>query len=83
MNWVYPVTGLYWGPSAVYLYLRRGRRITHRWAREHGMDMEQVMSSAGEEDDPRATGRSRGGTGGRSPMASVTVAPAARWVTSR
>ena len=52
MNWVYPITGLYWGPLAVYLYLRRGRQMTPRWAGEHGMDMEQMMSSDEEEEDP-------------------------------
>jgi hypothetical protein len=45
MNWVYPITGLYWGPVAVYLYFRRGRQMSHRWARQHGIDMEQMMSS--------------------------------------
>lgn len=52
MNWVYPITGLYWGPVAVYFYFRRGRQMSHRWAREHGMDMEQMMSSGGKEDPP-------------------------------
>ncbi len=46
MNWVYPITGLYWGPVAVYLYFRRGRQMSTRWAREHGMDLEQVMAAA-------------------------------------
>jgi hypothetical protein len=50
MNWVWPITGLYWGPVAVYFYFRRGRQMTHRWAREHGIDMEQMMSS--EDEDP-------------------------------
>jgi hypothetical protein len=50
MDWVYPITGLYWGPVAVYFYFRRGRHMSHRWAREHGIGMEQMMSS--EEEDP-------------------------------
>jgi hypothetical protein len=54
MNWVYPITGLYWGPVAVYFYFRRGRQMSHRWAREHdvAMEMEQMMSSEDEEDPP-------------------------------
>jgi hypothetical protein len=38
MNWVWPITGLYRGPAAVYFYFSRGRQMTHRWARDHGMD---------------------------------------------
>jgi hypothetical protein len=49
MNWVYPITGLYWGPVAVYSYFRRGRQMSHRWARQHAIDMEQMMSSGGED----------------------------------
>ncbi len=30
MNWVWPITALYWGPVAVYFYIRRGRRMSHR-----------------------------------------------------
>ena len=52
MNWVYPITGLYWGPVAVYFYVRRGRPMSQRWAQEHGMDMEQMMSSGDGEEDP-------------------------------
>jgi hypothetical protein len=36
MNLVYPITGLYWGPIAVYFYFRRGRRMSPQWGREHG-----------------------------------------------
>ena len=36
MNAVWPITALYFGPVAVWFYFRRGRRTSHRWAREHG-----------------------------------------------
>ncbi|MHB1571616.1 MAG: DUF4396 domain-containing protein [Solirubrobacteraceae bacterium] len=49
MNWVWPITGLYLGPVAVYFYFRRGRQMSHRWAHEHGMEMEEMMSSDGED----------------------------------
>lgn len=52
MNWVYPITGLYWGPVAVYLYATRGKRMTERWARERGMEMEQMMGSGDEREPP-------------------------------
>ncbi len=51
MNAVYPITALYWGPVAVWFYFRRGKRMSHRWAEEHGNDMEEMMSS-GDEDPP-------------------------------
>jgi hypothetical protein len=47
MNWVWPITALYWGPVAVWLYFRRGRRMSHKWAREHDVDMDAMMSSGG------------------------------------
>jgi Domain of unknown function (DUF4396) len=50
MNWVYPITALYWRPVAVHLYFRRGRRMSHKWRRQHGSDIEQPSSS--EESDP-------------------------------
>jgi hypothetical protein len=52
MNWVYPITGLYWGPVAVYFYVRRGRHMSPRWALEHRVDMAQMLASDGE--DPPA-----------------------------
>jgi hypothetical protein len=42
MNWVRPITGLYWGLVAVYFYVHRGRQMPHRSAREQGIDMEQM-----------------------------------------
>ena len=35
---------------AVYFYFRRGRQMSARWMREHGTDMEQMMST--DEEDP-------------------------------
>jgi hypothetical protein len=52
MNWVYPITALYWGPVAVFLYFTRGRRMSARWAREHRVDLEQMMSPDEEQDPP-------------------------------
>jgi hypothetical protein len=51
MNWVWPITGLYWGPVAVYFYLTRGRHMSHRWAKERGVRLQAMMSS-GEQDPP-------------------------------
>ncbi len=51
MNLVWPITALYLGPIAVWGYLARGRRMSRRWAHEHGHDMREVMSDA--ERDPR------------------------------
>jgi uncharacterized protein DUF4396 len=50
MDWVWPITALYWGPVAVRSYFARGRRMSHRWAREHDVDMKQTMG--GDEHDP-------------------------------
>jgi hypothetical protein len=52
MNAVYPITALYWGPVAVWFYLRRGRRMSHRWAEEHGRDMDEMMAS--DDEDPQS-----------------------------
>jgi len=49
MNLVWPISALYWGPLAAWLYFRRGRRMTHRWAREHGVSVEQMTSGDGNE----------------------------------
>lgn len=50
MNAVYPLTALYFGPVAAWFYFRRGVRMSPQWAREHGIDMDQMTSS--EEEDP-------------------------------
>lgn len=50
MNAVWPITALYWGPVALWFYARRGRRMSARWAQEHRMDLEDMMSSG--EDEP-------------------------------
>ena len=52
MDWVWPITALYWGPVAVWFYFRRGKQMSPRWAQEHGIDMDQMMSSDREEDPP-------------------------------
>lgn len=49
MNAVWPITALYWGPVALWLYLRRGKRMSHRWMREHDVEMEELTPSG---DDP-------------------------------
>jgi len=38
MEIVWPVTALYFGPVAVWAYVRFGRPASHRWQREHGVD---------------------------------------------
>jgi hypothetical protein len=50
MNAVWPITALYWGPVAVYGYFRRGKQMSTKWADEHDMDMDEMMSQ--DEDDP-------------------------------
>jgi hypothetical protein len=35
MEWVWPITGLYLGPAAVWAYYRWGRPNSHRWLQEH------------------------------------------------
>ncbi|HEU4973566.1 MAG TPA: DUF4396 domain-containing protein [Baekduia sp.] len=50
MNLVWPITALYWGPVAVWGYFTRGRRMSMRWADEHDMDLDEMMS--GDRDDP-------------------------------
>lgn len=45
MNLVWPITALYRGSVAAYFYFRPGRQMSQRWAREHGMDMDEMMSS--------------------------------------
>ena len=52
MHAVYPITALYWGPLAVWLYFRRGRRMSRRWAEERGADMDEMMSD--DRDEPRS-----------------------------
>lgn len=52
MNWVYPITALYWGPVAIYFYATRGRRMTQRWAREHNTRLERMTPSSDREADP-------------------------------
>ncbi|MBR7830907.1 DUF4396 domain-containing protein [Actinospica sp. MGRD01-02] len=37
MNLVYPITALYWGPVALWFYLRYGRRTAKPEIRAHGM----------------------------------------------
>lgn len=50
MNWVWPITALYWGPVALWGYFSRGKRMSMKWADEHGVDMDELMSDDG--DDP-------------------------------
>lgn len=38
MNWVWPVTALYFGPVAVWAYRRWGRPAAEAWQREHGVN---------------------------------------------
>jgi hypothetical protein len=38
MEWVWPVTGLYFGPIAVWGYLRYGRPTSSKWLAEQGLD---------------------------------------------
>ncbi len=38
MNWVWPVTALYFGPLAVWAYHRYGRRASPRWLDQHGLE---------------------------------------------
>ncbi len=38
MQWVWPLTGLYLGPAAVWAYSRWGRPNSHRWLQEHHRD---------------------------------------------
>lgn len=37
-QWVWPLTGLYLGPAAVWAYSRWGRPNSHRWLQEHHRD---------------------------------------------
>jgi uncharacterized protein DUF4396 len=52
MNLVWPITALYFGPIAVWFYVRRGRHMSQRWAHEHRMDMAEMMDSDDERDPP-------------------------------
>ncbi len=54
MDLVWPITGLYWGPMALWLYFRRARRMSPKWAAANGVDLEDLMSD--EEDDPPTYG---------------------------
>ena len=38
MNWVWPITGLYFGPIAMWGYLRYGRPRSSKWLAEQGLD---------------------------------------------
>ena len=38
MEWVWPVTGLYFGPAAIWAYRRWGRPKSHKWLAEQGLD---------------------------------------------
>jgi hypothetical protein len=38
MNWVWPITALYFGPAAVWAYRRYGHPASPRWRAEHGLD---------------------------------------------
>lgn len=49
MNWVYPITALYWGPVALWLYWRRGRTTSPRYVEEHGGEHGADESRAGGE----------------------------------
>ncbi|MGN6089810.1 MAG: DUF4396 domain-containing protein [Actinomycetales bacterium] len=35
MDWVWPITALYWGPIGLWAYLRFGRRQSRRWQESH------------------------------------------------
>jgi hypothetical protein len=52
MNAVYPITALYWGPVAAWFYFHRGKRMSEKWARDHGKDLEEMVASQSDEDDP-------------------------------
>ena len=38
MEAVWPITALYFGPAAVWMYVRYGRPQSSRWLTEHGRD---------------------------------------------
>ena len=38
MEWVWPITALYFGPVAVWAYWRFGRPLSHKWLAEHELD---------------------------------------------
>lgn len=38
MEWVWPITGLYFGPLAIWGYLRYGRPMSSKWLTEHDFD---------------------------------------------
>jgi hypothetical protein len=52
MSWVWPINALYWGPVALWFYVRRGRRMSQKWAGERGVDIQEMMSA--DDDDPAA-----------------------------
>ncbi|HET8756027.1 MAG TPA: DUF4396 domain-containing protein [Solirubrobacteraceae bacterium] len=52
MNAVWPITALYFGPVAVWFYFRRGRRMSHKWARMHRVDMDELMAPDDDDDPP-------------------------------
>jgi hypothetical protein len=43
MEWVWPVTGLYFGPVAVWAYWRFGRPKSEKWRSERGLDEAPAM----------------------------------------
>jgi hypothetical protein len=49
MDWVWPITALYWGPVAAWGYFRRGKKMSRKWADEHGVDMDEMMRHDGED----------------------------------
>jgi hypothetical protein len=50
MNLVWPITALYFGPAASWFYFRRGRKMSMKWAYEHGVEMDEM--TAADDDDP-------------------------------
>jgi Domain of unknown function (DUF4396) len=49
MNAVYPITALYFGPVAAWFYFRRGKRMSHKWAAEQGVSLDDLMGDEGED----------------------------------
>ena len=49
MDWVWPITALYWGPVAAWFYVRRGKKTSPKWAAEHGVDLDAMKLDDGED----------------------------------
>ena len=49
MNWVWPITALYWVPVALWFHLRRGKHKSRKWAHQHGTDVQRM---SGDDDHP-------------------------------